>query len=377
MPIVALDIFCGCGGVTYGLAKAGIRVAVGVDVDEDCRLTYVLNNPRTRFVSADVRKVSGNALLEYPGGFRQGDYLLLAACAPCQPFSLQNRFRREAADRTVLCHVERLVRELLPDFLLMENVPGIQRVAGFSAFRRLLQALRNLRYTTRFQIVDAVSYGIPQSRRRLVLLASLHGVVPWPEPTHGDRAGLQRPVTVRDVIGKYPALRAGEAHPTIANHVAAKLAPRNLVRIIATPPDGGGRRDWPTALRVTCHEHHDGHPDVYGRLRWDMPAPTLTTRCTSLSNGRYGHPEQHRAISAREAAALQSFDDSYVFYGTLGAVAAQIGNAVPPVLAERFGAAFVATVGNLTGPKNKPMRRFLNAKPNLHRRATGQRKQVN
>src|SRR6266567_3877806 len=315
MSILALDIFCGAGGVTYGLRKAGIEVAVGIDRDEDCRLTFTQNNPAVKFLSKDVRLLTPSALLSQIPSIGEGDVLLLAACAPCQPFSSHNKKRDEAFDRAVLRHVERLVKEMRPNFLFIENVPGLRRVSGFSAFRRLRRTLRRLHYKTRCEVVDACWYGVPQHRLRLVLTASLHGEAPWPSQSHGDSPGLTPFATVREAISKYPPLDAGEEHPTVPNHIAAKLASHNLKRLEATPADGGSRDDWPSKFVLECHKKHDGHPDVYGRLRWDAPAPTLTTKCTSLSNGRYGHPEQKRAISAREAAALQSFDDTYMFYG--------------------------------------------------------------
>lgn len=355
MPIIALDVFCGAGGVTYGLRKAGIRVAVGVDRDEECRLTYTQNNPSVKFLQGDVRKLSAPELLSPGTSFSENNLLLLAACAPCQPFSSQNRNRRDADDKAVLRHVERLVQEMQPDFLFIENVPGLGRVPGFSAFRRLLQSLYALKYKVKFGVIDAAWYGVPQHRQRLVLTASSHGDAPWPGQTHGVGPGLAPFVTVRQAISKYPPLRAGEEHPTVPNHFAALLEPRNLDRLRATPRDGGSRSDWPSNLVLECHKKHDGHPDVYGRLRWDAPAPTLTTKCTSLSNGRYGHPDQDRAISAREAAALQSFDDTYMFYGGLRQVTGQIGNAVPPVLAEKFGAAFVAHAEQLSSRRKKPL----------------------
>ncbi len=353
MDIVALDIFCGAGGVTQGLAKAGIKVALGLDKDESCRFTYTQNNPSTKFLAGDVRKLSARTLLSHAGTINEDDFLLLAACAPCQPFSAQNRNREDADDRAVLRHVEGLVREMQPNFLLIENVPGLHKVHGFSAFRRLLRTLRGLRYKIRFGVVDAAWYGVPQHRKRLVLTACLRGGAPWPDQSHGDKPGLAPLATVREAISKYPPLKAGEEHPTLPNHVAGQLARHNLERIRATPPDGGSRADWPSNLVLKCHREHDGHPDVYGRLRWDAPAPTLTTKCTSLSNGRYGHPEQDRAISAREAAALQTFDDGYMFYGGLRQITRQIGNAVPPVLAERFGAEFVAHAKRLNGYRIK------------------------
>jgi len=353
MAIVALDLFCGCGGVTYGLARAGIKVALGIDIDERCRFTFRLNNPGTNFLVADIRDVSAQTLLKHVPHLTESDFLLIAACAPCQPFSSQNRSKNKTSGRAILNEVERIVRELRPEFLFLENVTGIQKVPGFSAFHRLLRALHNLKYKVEFRSIDALWYGIPQRRKRLVLLASVYGKIPWPEQTHGFGPGLQTPVTVREAIAHYPPLQAGEAHPTVPNHIAARLSPRNLERIRATACDGGSRSEWPRRLALSCHDTHDGHEDVYGRLRWDALAPTLTTKCTSISNGRFGHPDQDRAISAREAAALQGFDDRFVFYGGLRQISVQIGNSVPPVLAERFGNAFKAEAEALNANKKR------------------------
>jgi DNA (cytosine-5)-methyltransferase 1 len=353
MAIVAIDLFCGCGGVTYGLTRAGVMVALGIDIDEGCRFTFKLNNPGTHFLAADIRDVPARALLKHACPLTQSDFLLVAACAPCQPFSPQNRYKDRASDRAILGQVERILRELRPDFIFLENVMGIQMVPGFSAFRRLLRALYTLKYKVDFRAIDAVSYGVPQRRRRLVLLASAYRKIAWPEQTHGFGPELQPPITVRDAIAKYPPLLAGETHPTVPNHVAARLSPRNLERIRATTCDGGSRTEWPKGLSLSCHDIHNGHEDVYGRLRWDAPAPTLTTKCTSISNGRFGHPEQDRAISAREAAALQGFNDGFVFYGGLGQVSTQIGNSVPPTLAEKFGTVFIAEAEALGQSKKK------------------------
>lgn len=341
MGISAFDLFCGCGGVTYGLRKAGIRVAVGVDINPDCRMTYKLNNPGTKFIVSDLRHISAKNLLDAAGGISTTDYVMLAACAPCQPFSSQRRTKASESERTILGQVCRLVRELRPDFLFLENVPGMRRVSGFSSFRRLVHTLFQLSYKIVHDVIDAQSYGVPQSRKRLVLLASRRLRICWPNVTHGNEQGLLPYRTVRDAISGYPPLAAGEVHATIPNHVAAKISACNISRLHATPQDGGSRTDWPSELVLKCHREYDGHTDVYGRLKWDAPAPTLTTKCTSISNGRYGHPEQDRAISVREAAALQGFSDDYVFYGNLREITTQVGNSVPPTIAEKFGRAFV------------------------------------
>src|SRR5882762_6062351 len=180
MGIVAFDLFCGCGGVTHGLSRAGIRVAVGVDMNPDCRLTYKLNNPGTKFIASDLRKVSGCDLLNAWGKDTKSDYLMLAACAPCQPFSSSRRTKVSSSERTILQEVGRLVRDLRPDFLFLENVPGMSRVNGFSSFRRLLHTMDSLKYKTAFKVIDAQSYGVPQTRKRLVLLASRGFSVSWP-----------------------------------------------------------------------------------------------------------------------------------------------------------------------------------------------------
>jgi DNA (cytosine-5)-methyltransferase 1 len=362
MSILGLDIFCGAGGVTHGLRRAGIRVAVGVDKNEDCRLSFTQNNPAVKFLSEDVRKLTPKILFSDIRYTEDCDLLLLAACAPCQPFSSHNKKRDEAFDRAVLGQVERLVKQLRPDFLFIENVPGLKKVSGYSAFRRLQRTLRGLRYKTQCGVVDAACYGVPQHRRRLVLTASLHGDAPWPLPSHGEEPGLAPFATVREAISKYPPIQAGEEHPIVPNHMAAQLAVCNIERLEATPADGGSRVAWPSEIVLDCHKEYDGHPDVYGRLRWDAPAPTLTTKCTSLSNGRYGHPEQHRAISVREAAALQSFEDSYMFYGGIRQITRQVGNAVPPLLAEEFGKAFVAHAAELSGARKKLPWRLLAAR---------------
>jgi len=365
VSITAFDVFCGAGGVTYGLSKAGIKVKVGVDKDEDCRLTFTQNNPGVKFLASDISKLSSGTLIGNAPAISEDDFLLLAACAPCQPFSSQNRYRADSNERTILRHVERLIREMRPDFLFIENVPGLQKVPGQSAFRRLIGTLAFLRYRTRFSVVDAARYGVPQHRMRLVLTATLYGDAPWPAWLHGVEPGLLPFLTVHDAIAKYPPIRAGEEHYTVPNHVAAKLAENNLRRIAATPGDGGSRREWPANLVLDCHKKHEGHSDVYGRLRWNSLAPTLTTKCTSLSNGRYGHPEQDRAISAREAAALQSFEDSYIFYGGIQQITRQIGNAVPPRLAEQFGVEFVAHAKNIRGVKKTAPWRSLLTKARL------------
>lgn len=229
-----------------------------------------------------------------------------------------------------------MTEELQPDWVFIENVPGLARVRGFSTYKRFKSALASQGYTFVDGVVDAKWYGVPQGRRRLVLIASRVGQPSLPDPTHG--AGKKPYRTVRDAIGYLPKIAAGQRDPLIPNHGAANLSEVNLRRLRLTPRDGGGRLDWPESLALDCHKNRVGHEDVYGRMRWDAPAPTLTCRCFSISNGRYGHPEQDRAISLREAACLQSFAVDYQFFGpTQQSIGEQIGNAVPVGLAEAVG----------------------------------------
>ncbi|MFC1946114.1 DNA cytosine methyltransferase, partial [Chloroflexota bacterium] len=231
----------------------------------------------------------------------------------------------------------------LPDYLFLENVPGLQRIKPEdSPFHRLLTMLTRNGYEYKYDIIKSLDYGVPQTRKRLLLIASLNGDIDFAPKTHGPNTEHEEYSKVVDWISGLPAIEAGENDPSIPNHVAGALSPLNLQRIMNTPINGGGRGDWPTELRLKCHSNgYNGHTDVYGRMMWDNPASCLTTRCTSISNGRFGHPDQNRAISAREAASLQTFPKDYVFFGGITSMARQIGNAVPPLLAQRFGETFI------------------------------------
>lgn len=329
------DFFCGAGGLTRGFRDAGIKVVAGFDSDERCRSTYQHNNPGVRFVRADIREMGLNDLMAR-GRLGKYDDVLFAGCAPCQPFSSQRRANGRRHDATLLSAFGRLVDAALPGYVLIENVPGIARVGGFSTFRRFLRMLEANGYLYIHGILDAKRYGVPQNRRRLVLLAARHLRPSLPEAKYGTSLRPFR--TVRQAIFHFPAITAGECHLDIPNHVAASITELNLERLRHTPHDGGDRRSWPSRLRLECHKgNYEGHTDVYGRMSWDRPAPALTGRCDSISNGRYGHPEQDRAISLREAAAIQSFPDGYEFFGSRKHVALQIGNAVPVKLAECLG----------------------------------------
>jgi DNA (cytosine-5)-methyltransferase 1 len=310
-----------------------------LDLEPHASRTYRRNFPEATFFERDINDVTPS---EMAAALGPSDLpLLISACAPCQPYSTFASAKRADPQRTLLLRLLPLLDALNPTFVLIENVPGLRsKSAPASTFSRFCKALRDRGFHTTTDVVDCQNYGVPQRRRRLIIMGSRLGPISIPRATHGRRQD-QRPLsTVGDWIGHFPAIAAGEAHPLVPNHIASALTDLNLRRLQATP-EGGGRDDWPAELHLTCHAEHDGHSDVYGRMRWDAPAPVLTTKCTSISNGRFGHPTQDRPISVREAASLQTFPEDFIFEGGIKSATRQVGNAVPVLLAQRLGEAFL------------------------------------
>lgn len=324
--IACVDLFCGVGGLTHGFILEGLQVVAGIDLDPACRFSYEANNGSAHFVEADIKNITVNAI---EGLFGDANITILAGCAPCQPFSTYaQRYDSRGNDRRwrLLDEFARLTRGSMPDVVTMENVPSIARHAVFYDF---VDTLKQLDYHVWYGVVDSSLYGVPQTRHRMVLLASRHGDINLIPPTQ------RNPKTVREAIGFLPTLNAGECASRDRLHVAATLSKTNLKRIRASIP-GGTWRDWPRHLVANCHRADSGrsYPGVYGRMEWDKPAPTMTTQCYGFGNGRFGHPEQDRAISLREAAILQSFPRDYAFIPEDGEVHFKvlgrlIGNAVP------------------------------------------------
>lgn len=339
--IKVFDFFSGCGGTSWGLRASGMEIVLGLDIDPDAATTFRWNFPQAQFLQKDLTRLRPSRLQGLISANRNGP-ILFCGCAPCQPFSKQSP-QRKPDDRRIplLSHFGRFVRYYRPEFVLVENVPGLQSISEepgpLPAFARLL---RRLGYHVAADTIDCCDYGVPQKRQRFVLIASNVGNIELPPKTHGTGVRKAPFSTVGDWIGDLPPIEAGEECESVPNHRAASLSPLNLRRIIATPP-GGSRRDWPPELALDCHAKHKGHTDVYGRLRIDQPASALTTRCISLSNGRFGHPTQNRALSVREAASLQTFSPNFRFFGSLNSMARQVGNAVPTLLAQRIGDCFV------------------------------------
>ncbi len=323
--VKCIDLFCGAGGLTHGFVLEGLPVIAGIDMDPACRFPYEANNG-AQFVERDISKVSVDELSEL---FGNADVKVLAGCAPCQPFSsYAQRYELVGKDGKwgLLYEFARLAKGVRPDIITMENVPTVSKHEVFHDF---VDTLKRLGYHVWFGVVDSSQYGVPQNRKRMVLLASLHAEIKMVEPT------CSKPKTVRQAIGRLRALSAGESAPRDKLHISSTLTDKNLKRIQASLP-GGTWRDWPKHLVADCHKAETGktYSGVYARMEWDKPAPTMTTQCFGFGNGRFGHPEQDRAISLREAAIIQSFPRDYAFipndaevnFKVLGRL---IGNAVP------------------------------------------------
>lgn len=331
--VAAIDLFCGVGGLTRGLEKSGVEVKLGIDIDPACEYPFEENNDAAFLLKA-VEDLTSRDL---DRAFGKNGVRLLAGCAPCQTFSTYNQ-KASPSDRRwwLLLQFARLVEEAQPDLVTMENVPLLTKQAVFTEF---LNSLENSGYYVSHQVVNFVDYGVPQNRERLVLLASKLGPIRLLSPSEARK----KRITVRDAIGKLPPIGAGETHDKDRLHVSSTLSDLNMRRMKASRP-GGSWRDWNEGLVADCHKKGSGrsYPSVYGRMSWDEPAPTMTTQFYGFGNGRFGHPEQDRAISLREGAILQSFPKGYkftaprepIYIKTIGRL---IGNAVPVRLAEVIG----------------------------------------
>lgn len=345
-----LDLYSGAGGTGLGFLRAGFHIVGAVELDENAAETYE-QNLKVKVKRINIRKLT-------PRTFREELNLepenldVLVGCPPCQGFSrMRNAAGANDEDNELVLLYLDFVTEFRPRFAVFENVPGLIRSEhGRKFFGDLCEGFRKLGYRLVKHEVDAADYGTPQHRRRVIVVAGRDGEVPpFPDPTHTRPGtlelwnGTRNPWrTVRDTIGngKYPTLKAGEngeQGSRYPNHIAPPTGEDVLAFIKQVPKDGGSRSEVPRNFWLQCHLDHDGHKDVYGRLAWDEPANTITSGCTNPSKGRFVHPDQDRALTFREAAALQGFPDDFVFYGYR--VATQIGNAVPPPLAQAIAGA--------------------------------------
>lgn len=334
--VEAIDLFCGIGGLTYGLNKAGIKVIAGLDFDNSCEYAYEKNN-NAPFISADISDYSSEKLINK---YSDGAIKVLVGCAPCQTFSKhtqKNPNRISDKKWTLLNSFSEKVESISPDIISMENVPGLVKYEIFKNFLNILQCLG---YHVNYEIVKCEEYGIPQFRRRLVLLASKFGEISLIRATHKASSEYR---TVKDVIGAMPKIIAGATHPKDKLHKSSELTKINLERIKQSKP-GGTWRDWDPSLLPECYKRSSGqsYSSVYGRLSWNKPSATITTQFNSFGTGRFGHPVQDRALSLREGAMLQTFPKNYKFVKAWEEVPIKhagrhIGNAVPVRLGEVIG----------------------------------------
>ncbi len=335
-----IDFFCGAGGMSYGLCSAGFKVLAGIDNDLDCRKTYESNIPDACFIKHDITTLTVQQLIDRLGIKRNDPRLVLAGCSPCQYWS-KIRTDKTKAQKTafLLKNFQRFVRELKPGFVIVENVPGLFSNKDQSILTGFLKFLELQGYAYNDGIINANHFGVPQNRKRYLLIASrLVNEISLPSPNPDTN------LIVKNFIGVangFSHIAAGHRDESLFQHTAASLSKDNLRRIKLTPKSGGNRSCWSgnDELQIAAYQGKDDiFRDVYGRMYWDRPAPTITTRFTSFSNGRFGHPEENRAISLREGATLQTFPKTFVFSGmNMSHKARQIGNAVPPELARRIG----------------------------------------
>ncbi|MFT3846216.1 MAG: DNA (cytosine-5-)-methyltransferase [Lacibacter sp.] len=329
-----VDLFCGVGGLTHGFVKEQFKVDAGIDFDISCKYAFEKNN-KAVFFHRDIINLTSQDLSKI---FSKGKRKILVGCAPCQPFSIYNsrnsnnkQIKKRDSKWRLLYSFADLIEGVEPDIISMENVPLLVKFDKGKVFNDFVRRLKKKNYHVSWSIVNAQDYGVPQRRKRLVLLASKLGEINLIGKTISDN----KYITVRDAIAHLPVVEDGISHPTDLLHRARKLTEINKKRIKATK-EGGFWRDWDKSLWLECHKKETGKSfrSVYGRMKWDDVAPTMTTYCTGLGNGRFGHPEQDRAISLREAALIQSFPQNYDFIDphkpmSSPNIARQIGNAVP------------------------------------------------
>lgn len=340
IPSVAgVDLFCGVGGLTHGLIKSGITIRAGVDLDLSCKYAYEVNN-NAEFVGADITQVTGQEIKKY---WKDGEIKVLVGCAPCQPFSTHSnkvKGKEQGNKWNLLNEFIRLVEETTPDIISMENVTNLSNKQVFKDF---VSNLENLDYKVKYKNVYCPDYGIPQKRRRLVLLASRFGSIDLIPPTY-KKTNYK---TVRDAIAHLEPIKSGEKSKKDKLHFTTKLTNLNLKRMEASVPNGTWE-DWDETLRLECHKKESGktYKSVYGRMSWDEPSPTITTQFYNYGTGRFGHPEQDRALTIREASILQSFPAKYKFVdkgdeALLTRIGTHIGNAVPVDLGFAIGKSII------------------------------------
>ena len=348
-----IDLFCGAGGLSAGLRNAGFTIKTGVDIDKQALHTYSVNFQKSTTLNKDISYVTGKELRKLANIADSNQEFLLVGCPPCQGFSSLGKRNPDDEKNQLVYHYVRIINELRPNFILMENVPGMAKNVGKEIFTHVIKLLEK-DYHIDKAILNAADYGVPQTRKRLVLHGVRYPVYEilkkitgkdeinfLPKATHHKNGDNEKGwITVKAAISDLPPIVAGEKidNNQVHNHVARNMSEANISRLEAIRANGGSRRGIADKYELPCHKANNvSYSDTYGILDPLKPAPTITAGCTTISKGRYGHPTQNRALSVREAARLQSFPDSFIFTGNLSSMSTQVGNAVPPRLAEASG----------------------------------------
>lgn len=348
LGVKAVDFFCGGGGMSFGMQEAGINILAGIDHEIACKQTYETNVTNSKFIHADVFELQEADLEKELQLEKDDDNLILIGCSPCQFWSIINTDKNKSQkSKSLLVEFERFVKYFNPGYVVVENVPGVLRRKKESGLESFINWLELHNYNVHFEIHNTCDFGVPQSRKRFTLIASRVGS----QYVFPKKAKQQK--TVADVLGVqngFPKIKAGNKDSTEFLHSVANIEPITLKRLKKVAINGGDRLGFANdpELQLSCFAGKDNSfKDTFGRLWWDRPSPTITTKFYSVSNGRFVHPEENRALSLREGATLQSFPKSYKFYGSSHAsIARQIGNAVPPEYAKCIGLAIIENSDN-------------------------------
>lgn len=337
--IKAIDFFSGAGGLTKGLQLAGIEVFAGVDFESTCKNTYEKNNNAT-FINKSIVDIKAKEIKElFKLNTEKDDYTMLAGCAPCQPYSMINTRKKQNDDRkTLLDEFRRVIKGVKPHFVLMENVSRLNTENEY--FAAFIKMLEDNGYKYEYKVLNAKDFKVAQNRKRLFLIATRLKKI----NLSFDSLTTYNPITLKDVI--YDLENIAHDRPSLIDplHKSKPLSELNLKRMKAIPKNGGLRSAWSDDLRLACHRKKESFLDNYGRLAWENLSSTITTKFNKSCCGRFGHPEQDRALSLREGALIQTFPKDYKFFGTDNQIARQIGNAVPVNLSKAVGETFISAI---------------------------------
>lgn len=340
----AVDFFCGGGGMSYGMQEAGIKVLAGIDFEPNCKKTYESNLKNAKFILADVFELKEQNLENDLNIKKNDDNLILIGCSPCQFWSIINTDKSKSSkSANLLVEFERFVKYFNPGYVVVENVPGVLRKKNESGLDTFINWLENNNYKVHFEVHNVSDYGVPQSRKRFTLVANrITNEKIFPIKSENKK------LTVKDVLGEnngFAKINDGHIDLSDFKHTVPTISEINKRRLMKVEKDGGNRLGFANdvELQLKCFIGKDSSfKDTFGRLWWDRPSPTITTKFFSVSNGRFVHPEEDRALSLREGATLQSFPKDYKFYGTsTSSIARLIGNAVPPQYAKCIGEAII------------------------------------